>query len=242
MSTTLKVSLPSVSGEAGPFTLFLRKTSDQSLVNSGGDSLTEIEVSTVKSGVWNAVVSETLPAEDLHARIYEGTTETSSAILLDGRLFEGETELGVEPAAAGGGGGVTDWTSTERAQIRYRLGLDGTATAPTDPAADPIVVTPATGDTTTAYLTCLSSALAAQSGVTVYQALLNLPPADRGKVYAKPSSWPYTSSGAGLVEMPCLKGGTYRFWRGTDTDNGIVVTIPADAGSTFELPSLIGSA
>lgn len=96
MSTTLKVSLPSVSGEAGPFTLFLRKTSDQSLVNSGGDALTEIEVATVKSGVWNVVVSETLPAEDLHARIYEGTSENAASIILDGRLIYGRTEIGAD--------------------------------------------------------------------------------------------------------------------------------------------------
>jgi hypothetical protein len=30
----------------------------------------------------------------------------------------------------GGGGGGTDWTSTEKEQIRHRLGIDGTATAP----------------------------------------------------------------------------------------------------------------
>ena len=32
---------------------------------------------------------------------------------------------------AGGGGGAGDWTTDERAQIRHRLGLDGTAAAPT---------------------------------------------------------------------------------------------------------------
>lgn len=31
----------------------------------------------------------------------------------------------------GGGGGSADWDATERAQIRYRLGIDGTASAPT---------------------------------------------------------------------------------------------------------------
>jgi len=32
--------------------------------------------------------------------------------------------------AGGGGGGTTDWTSDERSQIRYRLGIDGTEAAP----------------------------------------------------------------------------------------------------------------
>lgn len=32
--------------------------------------------------------------------------------------------------ATGGGGGSTDWTTTERSQIRYRLGLDGTTNTP----------------------------------------------------------------------------------------------------------------
>lgn len=31
---------------------------------------------------------------------------------------------------SGGGGSTTDWTSDEREEIRYRLGIDGTATAP----------------------------------------------------------------------------------------------------------------
>jgi hypothetical protein len=31
---------------------------------------------------------------------------------------------------SGGGGGATDWTATERNQIRYRLGVDGTTAAP----------------------------------------------------------------------------------------------------------------
>jgi hypothetical protein len=42
------------------------------------------------------------------------------------------TEKALEQAPAGGGGsGDKDWTNTERAQIRYRLGIDGSASEPT---------------------------------------------------------------------------------------------------------------
>lgn len=102
MPTTISISLASISGEAGPFTLFLRKTSDRSLVNTGGDALTEVEVATVKTGVWTATVAETIPAEDCLARIYEGTSEAAAAILIDSVLYEGQTEIGREAAASGG--------------------------------------------------------------------------------------------------------------------------------------------
>jgi uncharacterized protein YoxC len=36
----------------------------------------------------------------------------------------------LENAPAGGGGGTSDWTSTEKAQIRFRLGLDGSVNTP----------------------------------------------------------------------------------------------------------------
>jgi hypothetical protein len=102
MPTTISISLASISGEAGPFTLFLRKTSDRSLVNAGGDALTEVEVSTVKTGVWTATIAETIPTENCHARIYEGSSEAAAAILIDSILYEGQTEIGKEAASSGG--------------------------------------------------------------------------------------------------------------------------------------------
>jgi hypothetical protein len=104
MPTTISISLASISGEAGPFTLFLRKTSDRAIVNTGGDALTEVEVATVKTGVWTATVAETIPAEDCHARIYEGASEAAAAILIDSILYESETEIGKEPSSGGGSG------------------------------------------------------------------------------------------------------------------------------------------
>ena len=40
------------------------------------------------------------------------------------------TSKTVDDVGVAGGGGGTDWTTTERSQIRYRLGVDGAATAP----------------------------------------------------------------------------------------------------------------
>jgi hypothetical protein len=42
----------------------------------------------------------------------------------------GFTEEALQEAPGGGGGGTTDWDATERAQIRKRLGLDGTTNTP----------------------------------------------------------------------------------------------------------------
>lgn len=50
------------------------------------------------------------------------------------------TEIALENAPGGGGGGTTDWDATERAQIRYRLGLDG---ATNTPSATPNLATAA---------------------------------------------------------------------------------------------------
>ena len=41
-----------------------------------------------------------------------------------------EDALELAPTGSGGGGGGTDWSAGEREQIRHRLGIDGSATAP----------------------------------------------------------------------------------------------------------------
>lgn len=50
------------------------------------------------------------------------------------------TAKALEEGPAGGGGGSSDWTNTEKEQIRNRLGIDGTASAP---SASPTLATPA---------------------------------------------------------------------------------------------------
>jgi hypothetical protein len=112
---TITIDMPEISGEAGPFSLWLRKRSDRALVNTGGDTLTEIEVATVKTGVWSATIDETIPAEDCYARVYQGTTETPANIIGGGILFNGQTEVGKEAAASSGG------LTTEQAAQLNRL-------------------------------------------------------------------------------------------------------------------------
>ena len=75
--------------------LFLRKTSDNSLLNAGGD--TGSDASSIGSFTWT--VAEDRPAEQLLARIYEGETETAANIVIDSVLNVGFTEIGQEAAA-----------------------------------------------------------------------------------------------------------------------------------------------
>ena len=57
------------------------------------------------------------------------TDAIATAIESDGAGGYQFTTLALENAPSGGGG--TDWTTTEKNQIRYRLGLDGTLATPT---------------------------------------------------------------------------------------------------------------
>lgn len=70
--------------------LFLRKTSDNTIVNAGGD--TGSDADSIGSFTWT--VSEDRPAEQMLARIYEGATETAATIVIDSVLNVGFTEIG----------------------------------------------------------------------------------------------------------------------------------------------------
>jgi len=74
--------------------LFLRKTSDNSLLNTGGD--TGSDAASIGSFTWT--VAEDRPAEQMLARIYEGSTETAANIIIDSVLNVGLTEIGAETA------------------------------------------------------------------------------------------------------------------------------------------------
>jgi len=74
--------------------LFLRKTSDNSLLNTGGD--TGSDASSIGSFTWT--VAEDRPAEQMLARIYEGSTETAANIVIDSVLNVGYTEIGAATA------------------------------------------------------------------------------------------------------------------------------------------------
>lgn len=133
---------------------------------------------------------------------------------------------------------VRDWSDTEKAQIRYRLGLDGTATAPSDPDGETITIDPGSGNITTGYATCLTPEGSAQSGVKVYAQLIEAASSSTGFAFdASQSS--VVSASNGVAQMPLIKGATYLIWRGKQ-DTGRTITVPSDAGSTYALPSLVG--
>jgi hypothetical protein len=90
------------------------------------------------------------------AAIKATTDKLDTAMELDGAVYRYTTNA-LENAPAGGGGGVSDWSSGEREQIRHRLGIDGTASAP---AATPSLSTYAGADT--AGTTTLLSRLTAE--------------------------------------------------------------------------------
>lgn len=64
------------------------------------------------------------------AAIKTVTDKLNTGLEADGASGYQWTTLSLENAPAGGGGGTTDWTATERSQIRKRLGIDGATEAP----------------------------------------------------------------------------------------------------------------
>lgn len=74
--------------------------------------------------------------DHLLAADYDPGSKPGVATALLNELVESDagvsrfTANALEQAPSGGGGGVADWTAGEREQIRHRLGIDGTAAAP----------------------------------------------------------------------------------------------------------------
>lgn len=126
----------------------------------------------------------------------------------------GTADAGWDAAAlsrAPSGSSTGDWTSEEKGQIRYRLGIDGTATAPTDPEADPIVITPATGIMTTGYLITRVQGVAT-AGITIRYQQAEEPSGDRGSSYDD-KVYSAVSNSEGIAELSLVKGGLYYIWR-----------------------------
>lgn len=95
--TMVSIHMPEQSGQSG-LTLFLRKTSDGTLLNAGGDALSE---SPASSGRFIATVAETW-AETLAASV----RNASSLTVRDGWLAVGETIVrDAFPSSGGGGAG-----------------------------------------------------------------------------------------------------------------------------------------
>lgn len=120
---TVKVFAPQLSGTTG-FALWLRKTSDQSLVNAGGDALTESST----SGWFSATVSETW-TERLSAAVIDadglvpqsgwlGVGETVVADVLTGAVeLDSALETAIGSAAADAATLVTRLTTQRAANL-----------------------------------------------------------------------------------------------------------------------------
>ncbi len=131
-----------------------------------------------------------------------------------------------------------DWTAEEREQIRYRLGLNGTATAPTPPTTDPIVITPGDEDATTAWLVVRDGGDASLPDADVRIQMLAPDGSSTGSLYTS-TIRTETSSDVGVVEFRAKRGGTYRYWLAGKPDRAGEYTIPTDAGDTTALPDIV---
>lgn len=261
MSESITLNSLDLSGES--LTLYLRKA-DGSLLNTDGDAMVEQEDDDENlTGVFTATLAESRDGlGTLQVRVCVGS-ETADNLVYDGKLNPGTTVIddagyavldagGHEEIAAavnellsdehglgswegggGAGGGLTGPQATQLDEIHEAI-------YPEDPDTEPLVILPGTGNVTTGYLTCLDTALAPQAGVVVSQELLQARVGESGLAYNGATVLNFTAAGNGVVQIPCVKGATYRFWRGTSQTGSLVVTIDADAGGTFVLPSLIG--
>jgi len=159
----------------------------------------------------------------------------------------GTADAGWDTAAlsrAPSGSSSGDWTNTEKAQIRYRLGLEGIATAPPQPDVDPIVITPATGIMTTGYLVTRVKGVPT-AGITIRYQQAQEPAADRGSSYDD-TLYSAVSNSEGIAELSLVKGGLYYVWRSASTRPMNVSpyrVLKADGtapDATLALPSHVG--
>lgn len=163
-----------------------------------------------------------------------GSADAGGAAVLDS-ADQDQLDAILEAAGAGG----TDWTDEERAEIRYRLGLTGTATAPAGSTPDPIVINPPDDeDQTTGYTITRDSSLARLPAVTVRVMMIESPADESGQFYSD-GVQSIVSDDNAIAQMPLRKGATYLVWSGSQK-NAITVAVPADAADTFALPSIVG--
>lgn len=181
---------------------------------------------TITVTVLDASTSE--PIENARVRIYrtgaDGTSETGA----DGVAVLGRDSATwtVVVSASGYETLVSELVVSDDASVTYQL--------------TPLVVVPGTGELTTGYLTALDDEGQPEDGVVIYCEMTAAPSGDTGFAYDTRQR-AETSGLNGLVQFSGLvKGGTYRIWRGVRTPQATLVTIPADAASTYQLPSRIG--
>ena len=111
-------------------------------------TVTEMNARTLPSGTYSVLTSgnvvsatqttiENNQLQYLFASTYDPTSKPGSTTSIINSLIDSSvrqfsaTALELGPTGSGGAGGSGDWTSTEKSQIRYVLGLDGTTATPT---------------------------------------------------------------------------------------------------------------
>jgi hypothetical protein len=87
----------------------------------------------IADAVWDESLSAHIGAGSAGIYLLDSglvSAKLETALEADGAGGWQYTTLALENAPSGGGGGATDWTPTERSQIRHRLGVDGATATP----------------------------------------------------------------------------------------------------------------
>ena len=82
-------------------------------------------------GIVNKFTFNTDEILQIDAMYWQGVALSGTDMIQDAATDPKWTASALSLAPSGGGGGEKDWTDTEREHIRNRLGIDGTASAPT---------------------------------------------------------------------------------------------------------------
>lgn len=127
-----------------------------------------------------------------------------------------------------------DWTEEERAQIRYRLGLNGDASAPIPPVPDPIVIPPSLNPAmSVGYLiTRNSEGIAVPNSKVKFQ--ISRGPGIAGNSYTI-SSFLVESDEDALLVVELPRGAAYKAWV-SDANKYTYFVVPDE--DTFQIPEI----
>lgn len=195
--------------------------------------------STHGAGAWTASASGS-GARTITVTVDDGTAAVENATV---RYTEGVNTFTASTNASGQTTlNVDDATYTVAiTKAGYTFaGTSHTVSGDASPTYSVTQVTPSASSPgfTTGYLTTYDELGAVESGVTVKARLTASPASDTGIAYDRKTRTT-TSNGAGLVEFTnMVLGATYSVWRSGGTLT--TVTIPSDAGASYELPSIVG--
>lgn len=213
---TVSIFMPEMSLTTGNV-LWLRKSSDYSVVNTGGDALTESGT----SGWFTATVTETW-AEQLSVTV----VDTSSLIPRTGWLPVGGTTVAEGTAVLVGGSG--DWTADERTAIRSILGVPASGTTPADPT---VGILDTTRDLVVSYIAAALATVNGTSGTIVgFPTTLNM-----GDSYTDEANASIHVFIRDSLDAPILAVGSFNF---TDPEFAPEVTI-TQSGSTGRVTAVV---